>query len=242
MKVSRGRISASSEITIDEDLDFLSTYQVKGLASPASGEALRKGSKDIANAEVADAAAVAYSKLNLTGLIRNADIKSDAAIALSKLASTVLTDTQVAALIAAENHPTILRKASDETVNNSETLQNDDDLVLAVGANDVWLIELVVFMISPSVTPDIDWLFAVPSGGAVRGLGYVSLTTLGAYADLTSEATLAVLTTERAIRAPMLYIGGGTAGNLQLQWAQHTGTAEDTKVKANSLMLCHKIA
>jgi len=42
---------------------MLTLYQVKRLAAPASGEALRKGNKDIQNAEVADAAAVALSKL-----------------------------------------------------------------------------------------------------------------------------------------------------------------------------------
>jgi len=34
------------------DVDFRSTYQVKNLASPASGEALRKGSRDVSMAEV----------------------------------------------------------------------------------------------------------------------------------------------------------------------------------------------
>lgn len=69
MKVSRGKASQSSDITVNEDLDFLSTYQVKGLASPASGEALRKGSKDIANAEIKDAAAIALSKIVNTYLL-----------------------------------------------------------------------------------------------------------------------------------------------------------------------------
>ena len=138
--------------------------------------------------------------------------------------------------------PIYLRKASDEIVNNSDTLQNDDDLVLAVGANDVWLIHLVLFVISPSVTPEIDYVFAVPSGGAVRGIAELSPATVSAFWDKTAEETLPVDTTEKYAFQIMLYIGGGTAGNLQLQWAQHTATAEDTKVKANSFMLCHRLA
>lgn len=90
MKVTRGRVATSSEITVDEDLDFLTLYKLLRLSAPASGGALRKGNKDIANAEIADAAAIAYTKLALTGLIRNADIKSDAAIAYTKLALTGL--------------------------------------------------------------------------------------------------------------------------------------------------------
>lgn len=74
MRHTRAQTSLSSQITIDGDLDLLSTYQVKNLAAPASGEALRKGNKDIANAEVANAAAIGHGKLNLTGGIVMADL------------------------------------------------------------------------------------------------------------------------------------------------------------------------
>lgn len=58
-----------SQLVIDSDLDFSGDYQVIDLASPATGEALRKGHKDIANAEVADAAAIALSKIVNTYLL-----------------------------------------------------------------------------------------------------------------------------------------------------------------------------
>ncbi len=85
MLITRGRVSNISEVTVDGDIDFLSTYQVLNLASPASGEALRKGNKDIANAELADAAAIAGTKLALTGHITNAMVNGSANIAESKL-------------------------------------------------------------------------------------------------------------------------------------------------------------
>lgn len=69
MRVSRGKAAVISDLTIDEDLDFLTLYQAKRLASPASGEALRKGNKDITNAEIADAAAITISKLVNTYLL-----------------------------------------------------------------------------------------------------------------------------------------------------------------------------
>lgn len=43
MRIQQPPISKISEITIDADIDFLNTYQVKNLAAPATGEALRKG-------------------------------------------------------------------------------------------------------------------------------------------------------------------------------------------------------
>ncbi|MAF43780.1 MAG: hypothetical protein CMI54_06400 [Parcubacteria group bacterium] len=79
--------NSSSQLTVDGDMDFLSSYQVKALAAPASGEALRKGNTDIGNAEVANDAAIPLSKLSLTGAITNTHVNASAAIALSKLAA-----------------------------------------------------------------------------------------------------------------------------------------------------------
>ena len=87
MKVTRGKASVSSDITVDQDLDFLTLWQTKRLATPVSGEALRKGNKDIEDSEVSDVAGITASKINLVGYITNNHIKSTAAIAISKLAS-----------------------------------------------------------------------------------------------------------------------------------------------------------
>ena len=65
MYVTRGRSTLTSELTVDEDLDFLTLYQAIRLATPAAVEALRMGEKDITNAEVSDSAAIAESKLAL---------------------------------------------------------------------------------------------------------------------------------------------------------------------------------
>ena len=134
-------------------------------------------------------------------------------------------------------------KASDETVNNSDTLQNDDDLVIAVGANDVWLIHLLLFTtISATADERPDYAFAVPSGGAVRKMESWGVTDVEEFGDGTAEATISSSTFERSIQMIILYIGGGTAGNLQLQWAQNVATEADTKVKVNSFMVCHQLA
>ena len=45
------------------------------------------GVNSVVNAQIGVSAAIDYSKLNLTGLVRNADIKSDAAIEVSKIAT-----------------------------------------------------------------------------------------------------------------------------------------------------------
>jgi len=99
MNIVQPGVSALSGLTIDCDLDLSNTYQVKNLAAPASGEALRKGNADISNAEIAAAAAIAKSKLDLAGNIVNADIGAAANIAFSKLeaapASLTICNTEV---------------------------------------------------------------------------------------------------------------------------------------------------
>lgn len=61
--------------------------RILGVGGPTiAGDALRYGNAEIRNAEIAAAAAIAYSKLNLTGGILNADINAAAGIALTKLA------------------------------------------------------------------------------------------------------------------------------------------------------------
>lgn len=62
MRVGRGAL-LTSLLTVDADLDFKDTYQVGSLAEPATDEALRKGNKDITNAEVDDEAEIAITKL-----------------------------------------------------------------------------------------------------------------------------------------------------------------------------------
>ena len=62
-----------------------------------------------------------------------------------------------------ELRPLFVRKTSDETVNNSTTLQNDDQLALAVEANATYWLSMRLIM-SSGTTPDFKMLFTFPSG------------------------------------------------------------------------------
>ncbi len=55
-----------------------------------TGKLLKNSAATIVNADVSASAAIAYSKLALTGSILNADVNASAAIALSKLAATTV--------------------------------------------------------------------------------------------------------------------------------------------------------
>ncbi|GAI73437.1 unnamed protein product, partial [marine sediment metagenome] len=40
--------------------------------------------------------------------------------------------------------PTLVRKAADKTLNNEDTIENDDHLLMLVGANEVWQIDIFI--------------------------------------------------------------------------------------------------
>ena len=61
----------------------------------------------------------------------------------------------------------IVTKSSDEVVNNSATLQDDDELKFAVSANEKWFSRLFLIWTS-GTTPDLKVGFTAPSGSTIR--------------------------------------------------------------------------
>lgn len=133
---------------------------------------------------------------------------------------------------------TIVRKAADETVNNN-TMQDDNDLLIAVAANEVWYFEVLINY-STTAAPGIQFAWTIPSGATIVG------TVIGDDSALADDypRLLALNTTPvgfepaggRLVLKGILRVSS-TAGNLQLQWAQETTNAADTKVLADSWMI-----
>ena len=137
-------------------------------------------------------------------------------------------------------HSEVVVKTADETVNNSDVLQDDDELFFAVGANEVWQFELLFLHISGAV-PDIKYAFTVPVGGNIYAAP--SHTTIGPAApkDLTVAIVLTGAGADRVIWFIGWYTGGANSGNVQLQWAQNAANASDTKVLQNSCLMARRI-
>jgi len=136
---------------------------------------------------------------------------------------------------------TLVKKTADQTVNNSTVLVNDTELLLAVGATDVWYIYAFLYPWSASADSDMDYAFAVPASGVVLKSVAWSATTPSIGVNGTAEATLAIAAANYVVQMAYIYIGGGTAGNLQLQWAQNAARAEDTKMRAGSCFVAFQI-
>lgn len=144
--------------------------------------------------------------------------------------------------------PPWIYKTADETVNNSSTLQNDDHILLAVAANEIWAFEL--FLMYDGTQPGdygLTIAFSVPTGATgfytvisysyiVAGRDVVTATSLITPCSYLSQSGDGGIVVKGAI------INSSNAGNLQLQWAQTVAAVVNTTVKKGSYLTAHKLA
>jgi hypothetical protein len=130
-----------------------------------------------------------------------------------------------------------VRKTADETVNNSATLQNDDVLLAAVAANQVYEFELQ-FHYNSGTTPDIKFGWTFPSGLTM----VYDIYSVGGGSFLGYGQTQATVPALDGLGSPIgglakgIIAGTYAAGTLQLQWAQNTANASNTIVLAGSYL------
>lgn len=141
-------------------------------------------------------------------------------------------------------------KAADETVNNSATFQDDNELILPVVAGAAYELEAMLLWDS-STTADIQFRFAALAGatGIVGSfMPAVGATISNAGLDIRGINTF----------SGRAYGGGGagvyvsgmwkgllttttTPGNLTLQWAQAVAEVSNTVLKAGSYMRLERL-
>lgn len=143
--------------------------------------------------------------------------------------------------------PLFVRKTSDETVNNSAVLQNDDALVLAVEASSTYIVNLRV-IVNSGTGPDWKMAFTVPAGasGSVQIFEGSTPSTAAAVLQgpfsLTATLAFSTVAADQILLVQGVLVVAGTAGNLQLTWAQNAATASNTTVKTNSYLWLTKVA
>lgn len=146
----------------------------------------------------------------------------------------------------------IVRKTSDQSVTSSTVLVNDSALLMAIAANEIWLTRWCLSFSAVQGSGDLKVAFTFPAGGEVGmtapGADQTSAFTQGRFEGTTTP------TTARAMAGPIsstarsfqviegVYINAGTAGNLQLQWAQNASNATATIMRANSTLWAVKLA
>jgi hypothetical protein len=148
-------------------------------------------------------------------------------------------------LLAAGPH-LVVRKTADESVTSSVTFQDDDVLLFAVAANEIWQFE---FVLITTGTFDFAGRLAFPSGRIDGGAWYYS-GTASALTNIASGTSPSLSWVARADSTSVprthhvigTFANGGSAGNLTLQWAQGSSGATATIVKANSTLWAAKLA
>jgi hypothetical protein len=142
-----------------------------------------------------------------------------------------------------------IRKGSNETVNNSVTLQNDDQLKFAMGASETWIGIIIPMWTNPSAASDYKAAITWPSGSGVYfglGRGLASATT--EIAGLATASGTAIplgapgSANGSAALIPFSVANGATPGDLQFQHAQNTLTAEDTITLDDSFLVAWRVA
>jgi hypothetical protein len=148
-----------------------------------------------------------------------------------------------------------IRKSSDETLDTSSTLQDDDELVFAAGANETWEFEFVLRVgIDGTATVDMKLGLTTPSGATVNFavLGpAVTSPNVGdsnvwmVHEDETREHTVGTHVSNGAeglVWVKGLIANGATPGDVQLQWAQNSSTGTNLRVFAGSYLVARRFA
>lgn len=190
------------------------------------------------------------ASLLTTGLLAHARISG---LPLASLVAAVCSETEAAGLVTTHaglktgiHGLTIVRKTSDQTVNDSNTLVNCTQLLFAVGISEIW--EFFMWGLhNASGDGDIKFGFTVPTNGVIHWFDHYRITSCGAYGALSvigaGDTTKWEGTGADAVGVLWgIYIGGDTAGNVQFQFAQYTAHASDAKILTNSNIIARRIA
>lgn len=146
-----------------------------------------------------------------------------------------------------------VRKTGDETVTSSTVLQDDDHLLATVVANATYEFRLVAFY-DGGTTGDIKLGFTVPASstliwginGATAGVSNIANATANWTVTTASGGSAVVgangAATKMILRAEGLLRTAGTAGTLQLQWAQSSSDATATTLFTDSYLIVRRVA
>jgi Collagen triple helix repeat (20 copies) len=154
--------------------------------------------------------------------------------------------------------PTLAALTADVgPIKEQTTLQNVTGLGLAIGgsATEIWLVKYWLLINAANITMDSRFGFTVPAGCTMQWGGIVGNTTaVTGWGMVPTTATPTTLKNAESFVAAGVPIGttgipfvatvfgGGTAGTVQIQYAQNTSDAGNLKVLRGSVMEAMKVA
>lgn len=125
-------------------------------------------------------------------------------------------------------------KSADESVTSSVTLQNDDELLIPVLANERWFVVLIGAVTAGA--GGFKFHFDVPAGAT---FAYQYIYQDGASFNIgngnaTQTNTFINSGTNQPFRVEGVLVNGATPGNLTLQWAQASSNAAATTIEGGT--------
>lgn len=140
---------------------------------------------------------------------------------------------------------TASRTADSSPLSSNTTLTNDTQLLLSVAANAKYRLSGLLGMLGPTAA-DMKLKFTAPASATLNWVAYSQDTALSgptgaiqtARMTLADTAACGTITGSTPVGALLsgILTTGGTAGTLQLQWAQNTSTAGNTIMAIDSFI------
>ena len=182
----------------------------------------------------------ATTSAQLLGVISNETGTGSLVFATSPTLVTPLLGTPTSgSLVNCTGFPTFAKvvKKADEIVNNSTTLQNDDELTASLNANKTYAFKLVLWINSSTVA---DFKYAISTadniGDKTNG-NTIGAVVASARNDLNSANSLAASGSNEMIICFGHVTTDGVPGSLTVQWAQSTAEATNTTVLIGSSLV-----
>ena len=221
-------------------------FTITGIAGGSDGKVLKIYNSTsqqitIANENTNSSAANRITTLNSTGDIVITG-KGTAELIYSSADSRWLVTASSTTVSTSTTGVICKKKASDQSVTGSTTLVNDNDLVIAIPANDSMIIDGYLHVNSGSSTPGIQYSFTIPAGATMDIGAVLEDVTYPApeSAFLTSSGTSTGAIPFGPGDVPIIFHGvvvtGATGGNIQLKWAQGTSNGTATTIRKLSFM------
>jgi len=130
---------------------------------------------------------------------------------------------------------TIITKIADETVNNSNTLQDDDELKFEANINKTYIIRLTCWM-TLAAASDFSSALTVPSGATGVRVNDAWTSNVDMGTSVITAQGLTVTTGTRVYKMEFRVVMSTTSGTIQFQWSQNTAVAENTVMLKGSYM------
>ncbi|MFJ9645019.1 hypothetical protein [Streptomyces sp. NPDC101206] len=162
---------------------------------------------------------------------------------------TVYAGQRLTAALMASILPQTVIKAADESVTSSTTLQDDNHLVLALEASATYVVEGALFYDGQFNAGNLKLTWSLPAGATFYWSANAPATG-GAAAYASNAVTSGTITvgtygtggSKTTAQVSATVTTTGTAGNMQLRWAQDASVGIATTIYAKSWLRAIRIA